>query len=426
MVRTLRYAIHVGIILLCIHAMVGCDEQLSLFGPIYVDPGMGSDTSGEGTVGSPYKTIGRALLDLEVGLRSEILLMAGTYSSASGEVFPIVITEPVRMENISGSVVIRGAGSYASAGAGENVSATVVVENNDSYEIARIRDSITISNTDQGAGIWIEQSVVTLSGVGFSDSERGVLFWDSSGLVASCLIEGNSVAGIVLSNASSPRIRSCVIRNNSIGVDIYDISSPNLGTPGDYGRNMIIQNDHADLCNQSASQIQAIGNTWDDDIYSFTIGYCMEGGNIGNSGSGTVIYQGIPNNVQLFPGVAEISIQAPLSGSLIDDTQPALSWTPNGERLEYVAIFDRPPVQDQGSIVNTHDILWVWHSGLGTGTHGLVQYVDGVQYSDGAYGDGPPSPLDRGRLYYWAVWAWREGGLQISSSSSVGYFSISN
>ena len=53
---------------------------------VYVNPITGNDTQAEGGEASPFRTITRALQSAQP--QTIILLAAGTYSAATGEVFP--------------------------------------------------------------------------------------------------------------------------------------------------------------------------------------------------------------------------------------------------------------------------------------------------------------------------------------------------
>jgi hypothetical protein len=72
-------------------------------------------------------------------------------------------------------------------------------------------------------------------------------------------------------------------------------------------------------------------------------------------------------------------------------------------------------------------MVWAWHTGLGRGREGAVTFADGVAPVDGSLDAvGPPVPLPRGRTYYWAVWAWDDGGMAIVHASALQYFTVLN
>ncbi|MBE9098119.1 DUF1565 domain-containing protein [Vacuolonema iberomarrocanum] len=74
---------------------------------LFVDPVLGSDETGEGTLRSPFRSITHAVQFAEAN--TVIMLGAGTYSQRSGEQFPIGVPTGVRLvEMPNGTVTIRG------------------------------------------------------------------------------------------------------------------------------------------------------------------------------------------------------------------------------------------------------------------------------------------------------------------------------
>ncbi|MBV8489816.1 MAG: DUF1565 domain-containing protein, partial [Candidatus Eremiobacteraeota bacterium] len=71
----------------------------------YVNPVKGNDTTGNGEATTPFKSITRALVAVSKSTATglTISLSSGTYTAASGEVFPIVI--PVTV-SISGTIPV--------------------------------------------------------------------------------------------------------------------------------------------------------------------------------------------------------------------------------------------------------------------------------------------------------------------------------
>ncbi len=102
-------------------------------------------------------------------------------------------------------------------------------------------------------------------------------------------------------------------------------------------------------------------------------------------------------------------LQAAASGTL---QRPDFSWPATDEKHVACAIFERRISVRKNQITNADDILWLWHSGLGTGRDGNVLFEHGVRNEAGA------PPLDRlpPGTYYWAVWALDEQGLPIAAT----------
>ncbi len=104
---------------------------------------------------------------------------------------------------------------------------------------------------------------------------------------------------------------------------------------------------------------------------------------------------------------------------------PVFKWDTVNVSLIYVGVFDVPIHTENGSITNSNDLIWAWHSGMLRGKNGLVQYIDGKTVkSDGSYSDSDPAPLISGNTYYWGVWAWNNSGTQIWFSSRLLKFYV--
>ncbi|MEO1208076.1 MAG: DUF1565 domain-containing protein [Cyanobacteria bacterium J06638_20] len=74
---------------------------------LFVDPVLGSDETGEGTLRSPFRTITHAVQFAQTD--TVIMLGAGTYSERTGEQFPIGLPPGVRLlEMPNGTITIQG------------------------------------------------------------------------------------------------------------------------------------------------------------------------------------------------------------------------------------------------------------------------------------------------------------------------------
>ena len=130
----------------------------SLSNLLYVNPSTGNDGA-SGSQSTPFKTITRAIQQATAG--SSIRLMPGTYSKATGEVFPLVIPSNITIvgdESQKGKgIQITGSGRYLSASfGGQNI--TFKLEN------LSILKGVSITNTEsRGTGIWIESTNPTIA-----------------------------------------------------------------------------------------------------------------------------------------------------------------------------------------------------------------------------------------------------------------------
>lgn len=106
--------------------------------------------------------------------------------------------------------------------------------------------------------------------------------------------------------------------------------------------------------------------------------------------------------------------------------KPALRWNePKDLKFTAAVIFKNRISTKTNSISNIEDIVWMWHSGLGTGTQGNVRYTDGRNVVDGEIkNDQVATPLIIGKPYTWAVWSWDAKGEKIIASSREQLFYV--
>jgi len=117
----------------------------------------------------------------------------------------------------------------------------------------------------------------------------------------------------------------------------------------------------------------------------------------------------------------------PEKGAIISTDEPRFAWIASGNSLVFSGVFNKPISFQNNTIVNNADLVWVWHSGLDRGREGDVSFYEGVNVLNGELDNSTqPVPLEKGRSYYWAVWAWDEDGLKITHSSEESYFTIGN
>lgn len=269
---------------------------------LYVDSVKGNDAAG-GTQVAPFRTINRALKQAKLGDRIQIV--PGTYSAASGEVFPLAIPAGVTVignEATKGAgIVINGSGSFASKTfAGQNI--TLRMETN-----AQLR-GVTVTNpATRGTGVWIESTNPVIINCTFTNCKREGIFatgnaspavydnvatrndangfsivrnakgeWRrnvcqntgfgfSIGDQAAPLLAENRVfenrSGIVLGQECRPVLRSNVIeRNTSEGLTIIDRAFPDLGKGQDPGGNLFRGNTEFDINNATATPLLSVGN----------------------------------------------------------------------------------------------------------------------------------------------------------------------
>lgn len=109
----------------------------------------------------------------------------------------------------------------------------------------------------------------------------------------------------------------------------------------------------------------------------------------------------------LFSGTARL--QASMTAG---HAQPTISWPATNAKHVVAAVFsERIGVRDK-AVTNSDKIVWIWHSGLGTGHEGNILW---------AHGSPDPSSTAASEAlpvgtYYWAVWALSDEGLPTHST----------
>ena len=128
----------------------------------------------------------------------------------------------------------------------------------------------------------------------------------------------------------------------------------------------------------------------------------------------------------IFPDSYFIETGVPGFGETVSST-PTFTWRVTRNQLVFLGVFTENIVVKNNSIVNAYDIVWAWHSGLGTGREGNVFFSDGLNVVNGELQDGTqPTPLQNGQGYSWAVWAWDYEGKEITDSSQEMFFYVAS
>lgn len=105
-------------------------------------------------------------------------------------------------------------------------------------------------------------------------------------------------------------------------------------------------------------------------------------------------------------------------------SKPSLQWSGGGE-LVATGIFKNRIETTEKGIKNIQDIVWLWHSGLGTGRNGSVKFTDGRNVLNGKVDEiSFPTPLTKGNFYSWGVWSWGISGEKIYASSREQIFIV--
>lgn len=273
---------------------------------IFVDASNGNDAGGNGSRTSPYRTITFAISRAPSG--SLIQLLPGTYSEASGEVFPIEIPSGMVVRGdesrLGEGFFIAGGGTYVSPtvsrqsvailprGTAEIRGVTVRNEGRRGYAIwvesanPRIHNNSFVGNIHDGVFIagqsapWIEgnrfyqngangisilgTSTPTIVNNLFQETGFGITVDQRS----SPIIRDNRIlqnrAGVIVGGNSTPKLRGNFIsRNLQSGLVAITLGHPDLGTAGDPGNNVFEGNGEFDVNNSTRGiQVAAFGNNF--------------------------------------------------------------------------------------------------------------------------------------------------------------------
>jgi parallel beta-helix repeat protein len=284
---------------------------------LYVNSSTGNDRNA-GSQASPYKTLTRALQ--QATANTTIALSPGTYSTATGEVFPLVVPASVIVSgNESGrgnGTLIQGSGVYVSPTFNQQ-NITLRLEND-----AQLR-GVTVTNPiAKGTGVWIESTNPTIANCTLTNCGREGIFITGNGTpdisdnffqqnaasgisiarngkgevrrnvfqrtgygiaigndAAPLVSENRAIenrSGIVLSNAARPVLRNNIVeRNTSQGLTVLNSALPDLGRSQDPGGNIFQDNGEFDLQNATANPLISAGNLLNPARVSGVVNFVM-------------------------------------------------------------------------------------------------------------------------------------------------------
>ena len=190
---------------------------------LYVNPTSGSD-SAAGNQSAPFKTIAHALQQIRFG--TTIQLASGTYSTASGETFPLFIPSGVTVvgneSNKGNGIQITGGGTYASP-TFANQMATFRLDNN-----AQLR-GVTVTNPEiRGTGVWIESTAPTIANCTFINCKREGVFATGTAnpIVNDSVFFQNAANGLSIVRDTKGEFRRNVCQSTGFGLAIGDNAAP--------------------------------------------------------------------------------------------------------------------------------------------------------------------------------------------------------
>lgn len=185
---------------------------------LYISPNQGKD-SNLGTINSPLQTITQALKSAPAD--AVISLAPGTYSEATGEVFPLIIRDRLTLQGSLGgngrNVIIKGGGSFNSrTGAGQNVAIAAL------KTTTAIKGLTIINPNDRGHGLWVESANPEISHNTFTRNGNTGLSVNgrSKPLITNNYFRNNAGNGLLIYGQSSPTVTNNVFDNTGFGVSL--------------------------------------------------------------------------------------------------------------------------------------------------------------------------------------------------------------
>lgn len=274
---------------------------------LYVNGTLGQDSATAGKAeASPLKTITYALQQAQPG--TTIQVSPGSYSAASGEVFPLILKP---------GIILRGdeatKGQTTTINGGGPVNTVSLARQN--VTIFAMQDSairgLSITNPlSRGTGVWVESTNPTIANNTFANSQRegifmtgtatpvieGNLFFKNEGNgisvaraaagvirnnvmqetgfgiaiggTATTLIDRNEIIsntdGLYINEGAQPVLRGNTIKNNQRdGIVITMDGKPDIGIASQNGSNVIRENGALAINNSGSQSISAMGNDLD-------------------------------------------------------------------------------------------------------------------------------------------------------------------
>ena len=193
---------------------------------LFVNPSVGDEKIGNGSVGAPFKTITQALQVAQPN--TVIVLSTGTYSTSSGETFPLRLKQGVSIQGDprtrGSNIVIQGGGTFLSPTfARQNI--TILGANQASLT------GVSVTNPNpRGYGLWIESSSpVVIDNTFNGNSHDGIsIAGNSAPTIRSNYFYQNGANGMTIYGTSRPEIRENVFEKTGFGINIAQKAAPIL------------------------------------------------------------------------------------------------------------------------------------------------------------------------------------------------------
>lgn len=190
---------------------------------LFVNPKSAAANS-NGSQAAPFKTITQALKVAPPN--SVIVLSPGTYSTDSGEAFPLKLKPRVAIQGDrrtrGSNIIIQGGGTFLSPTfARQNI--TILGADEASLT------GVTVTNSNpRGYGLWIESSNLLVSDNTFTrNNHDGIsITGNSTSTVRSNYFHQNGANGMTIYGTSRPEVRDNVFEKTGFGINIAQKAAP--------------------------------------------------------------------------------------------------------------------------------------------------------------------------------------------------------
>ncbi len=249
---------------------------------IYVSASTGSDTSGNGSLSNPFKTLTKAVavLDAAKSLSPNgvtIFLGAGDYDAANGEKFPIVVQKSVSVTGTNYGAGVNG-GSFVN-GFGEDTIFERIVHTarHSVYTTVEVVPpaSVTLGSLYVGASqVRLPNSRALYASVDVIGTLSGLTASFGAGIVS----RANNLNGMLVASGTLT-CDSCQIRGNGFGIGALTVplptASPSSGVPSitltHSGRgDSTIGAKLADILTDGSANVNVSGETFARQGYAYT------------------------------------------------------------------------------------------------------------------------------------------------------------
>ncbi|AUS99593.1 hypothetical protein CLI64_03860 [Nostoc sp. CENA543] len=202
------------------------ERTISQVNILFVNPSVGDDKTGNGSENAPWRTITQAL---QVATANTVIKLApGTYTEATGEVFPLMLKAGVTIQgdptNQGQGIIIQGGGQFLSRSFGGQ---NVAIVGANQAELT----GVTVTNTNpRGYGLWIESSNPVITANTFTGSTQDGVAVAGKGTptITKNYFDRNGANGITISGTSQAQIRENIFVQTGFGINVTQNAAPIL------------------------------------------------------------------------------------------------------------------------------------------------------------------------------------------------------